>query len=181
MDFPGLSAQAGVDKHICCACAQAGQSHSISSLGTGQSLVTVGQLRAQLQKSQVHLCRSGVDHIVLCIFCASCRWTRQEEREGKENCPVKCFNLLLPFPQPCRVRGSGTSWASAGLPGRLQSAFRSCRNRSGSYVEILQETHCLPLPMNEHDIPIPRCFSDSRVLVPDAVQSVSQNKAQRQF
>lgn len=35
--------------------------------------------------------------------------------------------------------------------------------------------------MNEHEIPIPRCFSDSRVLVPNAVQSVSQNKAQRQF
>lgn len=95
---------------------------------------------------------------------------------------VNCFHLLLPFPQPCRVRDSITYWASAGLPGRPQSAFHSWRNISASNVEILQETQCLPLPMNEHEIQIPFFFSsESRVLEPNPAQFMSQNKVQKQF
>ena len=88
------------------------------------------------------------------------------------------FTCSCPSHSPA---GCKTCWASAGLPGRPRSVFHSWINIYGSYVEIFQETQCLPLPMNEREIQIPFFFSDSRVLVPNTVQFVSQNKVQRQF
>lgn len=145
-------------------------------------LVTVGQVRAQLQRAQGHLCRSGMDHIVLCLspqagFVSSVQVAggpdRRTEKEG-ELCLPSREQLSLAPALPAALRGARLSC----LWGLCRASWQTMvwRNISGSYVEILQETQRLPLPVNEHEIQIPFFFSDSRVLVPNAMQLCPKTK-----